>query len=118
MATSKLALTATRRAGDLLFISGQLPRLSDGTIVKGDIAAQTRQALKNLAACLADEGLQLDDVVKTTVWLTRAELAGDFNAAYAEVFAKPYPARSTVISGLVADADIEIEATACFPARP
>lgn len=115
MTTSKPALSATRKAGDLLFISGQLPRLPDGSIVQGGIAAQTRQALENLAARLADEGLQLGDVVKTTVWLTRAEFAADFNAVYAGIFPQPYPARSTVISGLVADADIEIEAIACFP---
>lgn len=95
-----------------MFVSGQLPRTEAGGMCAGDIGAQTEQAIANLEAVLKAEGLELADVVKTTVWLTSAELSGGMNAVYAERFPQPYPTRSTVISGLVAKADIEIEAVA------
>jgi 2-iminobutanoate/2-iminopropanoate deaminase len=108
-------LSKARRAGDLLFISGQLPRGRSGEIVQGGVAVQTRQAIANLQAVLAEHGGTLADVVKTTVWLTDASLAGAFNAVYRELFAEPYPTRSTVVSGLLVDAHVEIEAVAYLP---
>lgn len=108
-------LSKTRRAGPLIFVSGQLPRMAGGGMCRGNIGEQTEQAVKNLQSVLEKEGLTLADVVKTTVWLTAADHLAGMNAAYAELFAEPYPARSTVISGLVADADIEIEAMAFDP---
>lgn len=108
-------LSKCRWAGDLLFVSGQLPRDDSGAIVPGGIAIQTAQALANLVAILDGEGLTVRDVVKVTVWLTDAAFADAFNAVYRTVFAEPFPARSVVISGLVAAADIEIEAVALRP---
>lgn len=108
----KPPLSPVREAGPLLFISGQLPRQSDGQIVSGCIRTQTEQAIKNLEAQLSSHGLTLSDVVKTTVWLTSAEDSTGFNEVYREYFLPPYPARSTVVSGLVADARVEIEAVA------
>ncbi|CCA90149.1 MULTISPECIES: RidA family protein [unclassified Novosphingobium] len=106
-------LSRFRRAGDLVFTSGQLPRGADGAIVPGDIRVQTRQALANLEAVLSEAGARLDQVTKVTAWLTDAAHMAGFNEVYREVFAQPYPARSTVISGLVAG-DVEIEAVACL----
>ncbi|MCJ1960453.1 RidA family protein [Novosphingobium mangrovi (ex Hu et al. 2023)] len=106
-------LSRFRRAGDLVFTSGQLPRGADGAIVSGDITVQTRQALANLEVVLAEAGARLDQVVKVTAWLTDAAHMAGFNAVYREVFGDPFPARSTVISGLVAG-DVEIEAVACL----
>ncbi|QVM85314.1 RidA family protein [Novosphingobium decolorationis] len=106
-------LSRFRRAGDLVFTSGQLPRGDDGAIVPGDITVQTRQALANLEAVLAEAGARLGQVVKVTAWLTDAAHMAGFNAVYREVFGEPFPARSTVISGLVAG-DVEIEAVACL----
>lgn len=108
-------LSKVRRAGPLVFISGQLPRTADGGMRNGPIAEQAEQAIANLRDVLRSEGLDLGDVVKTTVWLTAADHAAGMNAVYAEHFPQPYPTRSTVISGLVADADIEIEAMAFDP---
>lgn len=108
-------LSKCRWAGDLLFISGQLPRDGGGAIVAGDISVQTTQALANLVAILDSEGLTTSDVVKVTVWLTDAALVDAFNAVYRSVFAEPFPARSVVVSGLVAAADVEIEAIAARP---
>ncbi|MEA1013936.1 RidA family protein [Sphingosinicella sp. LY1275] len=108
-------LSRARRAGDLLFISGQLPRGADGAIVRGDFRTKADRALANLVAILHAEGLGPEHVVKTTAWLTDAAHMDAFNAAYRAVFSAPYPARSVVISGLVADdADVEIEAVAHF----
>lgn len=104
-------LSPVRKGAGLVFISGQLPR-RDGVMIAGDIRAQTEQVINNLEARLAGEGLGLADVVKTTVWLTDKSLAAEFNAVYAARFPEPYPARSTIVSGLIADADIELEAIA------
>ncbi|MCJ2188997.1 RidA family protein [Novosphingobium beihaiensis] len=106
-------LSRFRRAGNLVFTSGQLPRGADGAIVPGGIEAQTRQALANLEAALAAAGARLDQVIKINAWLTDPTHMAGFNAVYRETFADPFPARSTVISGLAAG-DVEIEAVACL----
>lgn len=113
--TPAVPLSKTQRAGGFVFISGQLPRTPDGGMCSGDIGDQTEQAIANLRSVLQTEGLDLEHVVKTTVWLTEAKHAKGMNAVYAERFPRPYPTRSTVISGLVAAADIEIEAVAFDP---
>lgn len=110
--TAAVPLSKVRRAGGFVFISGQLPRTPGGGMCSGDIGDQTEQAIANLRSVLQTEGLDLEHVVKTTVWLTEARHARGMNAVYAERFPQPYPTRSTVISGLVAEADIEIEAVA------
>lgn len=112
MAT-KPPLSPLRFAGSTVYVSGQLPRGEDGAIVQGDASVQARQALTNLQQVLATAGLSLADVVKVTVWITDANDMADLNAVYREFFAEPYPARSTVVSGLVAPgAVVEIEAVA------
>ncbi len=112
---AKPPLSPARRAGHLLFLSGQLPRQSDGTLVSGPIEVQTEQVIANVAEVLAAHGLGLADVVKATVWLTQAAHAPGFNRIYAQRFSAPYPARSTVVSALVAPADIEMEVVALIP---
>ena len=103
------------RIGDLLFCSGQIPiDPATGTLIDGDIAAQTRRALDNLAAVLAAAGTSFARVVKTTIFLVDM---GDFatvNPIYGERFgAGTPPARSTVaVAALPLGARIEIEAVA------
>lgn len=110
-------LSAARVAGDLVFTSGQLARGDDGAIVAGGIKAQARRTLDNLVRVLADHGCTPADVVKITAWVTDASHGVAFNEAYRLVFADPYPARSTVVSALLApDALIEVEAIALRPA--
>jgi len=110
---SSAPLTPCRRAGDFLFVSGQLGRDRDGRIVAGGFEAQARAALANLGTVLSSEGYGPGDVVKVTAWLTEPGFAEAFNRLYRETFAAPYPARSTVISGLLAPgALVEIEAIA------
>ena len=108
--------TAAKRAGDFIFVSGQLPFIEPGIIVDGDVTAQLRQCMANIEAALATEGAGLKDVVKNMVWLTSTEDFPAFNTAYAEFFPTAPPARATVCSALmVPGALIEIEATAYLP---
>ncbi len=110
---SRPPLSPFRIAGDLVFTSGQLARGGDGAIVAGGIEAQAERCLANLVAVLADAGCTPADVVKVTAWLTDAGFGAAFNAAYARVFGEPFPARSTVVSALLAPgALIEVEAVA------
>ena len=106
---------AIRAAGDLLFLSGQVPLdPATGKLVEGGIEEQAARACKNLAAVLESQGLSLDNVVKTTVFL---QSMGDFaamNAVYAEFFTEgQYPARSAVeVGALPRGALVEIELVA------
>jgi len=104
------------KAGQLLFVSGQLGSdPASGELASG-IEAQTRRAIENLGAILEAAGLSLSDVVRTGIFL--ADLAGfqKVNAIYAEYFTSSFPARSTVeVSRLPRDAEVEIEAVALFP---
>ncbi len=100
--------------GNVVYLSGQIALHPErGRLVEGTIEDETRQVLKNLAAVLAAEGLGLDAVVKTTVYLTDL---GDFprvNQTYAEFFTEPFPARATVqVAALPRGARVEIEAVA------
>jgi reactive intermediate/imine deaminase len=103
------------RAGDMIYISGQVPAGADGKIVEGNIETQTRQVLENIKAALALAGATLEDVVKTSVWLEDARDFGRMNAVYATYFPKEPPARTTVESRLMIDIKIEIEAIAYLP---
>lgn len=88
------------RAGDMIFVSGQLPLDPGGALAgPGDIRAQTRRVLDNIAAILRAAGSSLDQVVKTTVFLTSLDDFSGMNEIYASVFKSPYPARSTVEIG-------------------
>ncbi len=101
-------------AGNLVFTAGQLG-VAPGSkqLVEGGIAAQTRQALQNIAAILEAAGSTLDRVVKTTVFLTNTADSPTMNVVYQESFRGHLPARSTVIvAALAMGALIEIDAIA------
>jgi 2-iminobutanoate/2-iminopropanoate deaminase len=103
------------RAGDLLVASGQLG-LRDGQMVAGGVAAETTQAIANLAALLEGEGASLSDVVKTTVFLRHMRDFHIMNEAYVEGFGEHRPARSAfAVAELPMVALIEIEAWAYAP---
>lgn len=101
-------------ASGMLFCSGQVALdVTTGKLVEGDVGAQTRRALLNLAAVLSAGGASLRDVVKTTVFLVDMNDFAAMNQVYAEVFADSPPARSTVaVVALPAGARVEIEAIA------
>ena len=113
--TSHVPLSPAVRAGDFVYISGQVPVDADRIVVKGGITEQTEQVLQNVKAALALAGCTMDDVVKTTVWLEDARDFGAFNAVYAKYFPNNPPARTTVESRLMIDIKIEVEAVAYRP---
>lgn len=98
----------------MVFVSGQVPvDPATGALDGGDVAAQTRRVLANLRAVLEAGGASLQDVVKTTVFMTDLGGFGDMNAVYAEAFGGHAPARSTVgVAALPLGALVEIEAIA------
>ncbi|MGH2671967.1 MAG: RidA family protein, partial [Actinomycetota bacterium] len=97
------------------FASGQVAFDSDGVLVPGAVEEQTRQVLDNLERCLAAAGCGLDDVVKVTAFLADLADFEAFNRVYAERFAAPYPARSTVGVRLADGLLVEVEAVARRP---
>jgi 2-iminobutanoate/2-iminopropanoate deaminase len=102
------------RAGNLLFISGQIPvDPATGLIVEGDITVQTRRVLDNVGALLEAGGLTFSDVVRTTVFLASIDDFAAMNDIYQTYFAEPYPTRSTIQAArLPRDARVEIDAIA------
>ncbi len=100
-------------AGSLLFISGQIPvNPETGAIAEG-ITAQTAQSIANIKAILAEAGLTIDNVVKTTVFLADMNDFAAMNAVYAENFTSPFPARSAVaVRELPKQVLVEIEVIA------
>lgn len=115
MSTPVGPYTPVVRAGDLLFVSGQVG-LKDGQIVPGGVEAELRQAIANLRSVLETEGASLADVVKTTVFLRHMRDYSIMNEAYMEEFGDHRPARSCVaVVELPAVALVEIEAIAHLP---
>ena len=102
------------RSGRFVFCSGQIPlNPKSGEIVSGDIATQTRRVMDNIAAILRMEGLTLDHVVKTTIFLTNLDDFQTVNETYASYFKQDPPARSTVqVSALPRGAGVEVEVIA------
>lgn len=115
VATQALPRSVATRAGDFVFVSGQVARDDNGVLVEGGIEAHTRQAMKNVAHALALAGCTLADVAKVTVWLHDARDFGDFNRVYAEFFPGPRPARSTIQATNMVGTRIEIEVIAFKP---
>jgi len=104
------------RAGQLLFVSGQVPLdPATGQMVEGDIAAQTRRVFDNLGAVLKAGGRSFADVVRTTVFLADMNDFAAVNEVYGSYFTEPYPARATVqVARLPKDARVEIDVIASF----
>ena len=85
--------TPVVRSGEWIVCSGQLG-MQDGALVAGGVAAETTQAVANLAGLLESEGASLDDIVKTTVFLTNMDDFAAMNEAYVAAFGDHRPARS------------------------
>ncbi|QQE74555.1 RidA family protein [Brevibacillus composti] len=101
------------KAGSFLYASGQIPLRPDGTLVEGDIVAQTHQVFANIKGVLAEAGLTLSDVVKATVFIKNMDDFGRLNEVYGHYFGDHKPARSTVeVARLPRDVQVEIEVIA------
>jgi reactive intermediate/imine deaminase len=110
-----LPFTKAVRAGDFIFVSGQVPMGADGEIVAGNIVTQTKQTIDNVKAILKEQGLGLEHVVKATVWLADARDFWPFNKVYLEYFGAALPARSCVRADMMVDCKVEIEVVAYDP---
>ena len=102
------------RAGNLLFVSGQIPLdPATGTMVEGGIAVQTHRVFRNLAGILEAAGTSLDHVVRATVYLADMNDFAGMNDVYGGYFRPPAPARSTIQAArLPKDARVEIDVIA------
>jgi len=104
------------RTGELLFVSGQIPLdPATGAMIDGDIAAQTRRVLDNVAALLAAGGLTFAHVVRTTIYLLDMDDFATVNSVYATYVTDPAPARATVqVARLPKDSRVEIDVIASY----
>ena len=104
------------RAGQLLFVSGQVPLdPATGQMIDGDIAAQTRRVFENISALLSAGGRSFADVARTTVFLADMNDFAAMNEVYGQYFSEPYPARATVqVARLPKDARVEIDVIATY----
>ena len=110
-----LSLSRAIRAGDFVFVTGQVPMKNDAPMTEGTIEDQTRACLDSLKGILAEAGCELSDVVKSMVWLKNREDFGGFNEVYAEYFPEEPPTRSALVSDFLIDILVEIECVAYKP---
>lgn len=117
VSTARGAYSPAVRAGDLVFVSGQVPRdAATGELRGSDVAEQTRYTLEKLDGVLRAVGGSLDDVVSVTAYLQDIGEWDSFNRVYREAFRDPYPTRTTVGAQL-GDVLVEISAVAYLPRR-
>lgn len=108
-----LPFSPARQAGDLIFLSGEIPVKPDGTFEQGSTTAQTRQTMENLGRTLEKNGCTFDDVVKVTVYLKSMEDYQEMNDTYRTFFTGEFPARECVGGLEIAfGSDLEISAIA------
>lgn len=106
---------AIRAEGRFLFCSGQIPLTPAGELVSGDVKDQARQCMENVKGLLGAAGVSLENVVKTTIFLSSMDHFAAVNEVYGSYFEGNPPARSTVAAaGLPKNVDVEIEVTAVF----
>lgn len=110
-----LSLSKAIRAGDFVFITGQVPMRDGAPMTGGTIEDQTRACLDGLKKILGEAGCELGDVVKSMVWLKKREDFAGFNSVYAEYFPSEPPTRSALVSDFLIDILVEIECLAYKP---
>lgn len=105
------------RAGDYIFVSGQVAKDENGNMCAGNIEDETRWTIESIKRILALEGADLTDVVKVTVFLEDARNFGRYNKVFAEYFPDGRLARTTVEARAVIECKIEMDAVAYKPRR-
>ena len=111
----KLSLSKAVRAGNFVFLTGQVPMKNGVVITEGSIEEQTRIVLDEIKNTLTDAGCQLQDVVKAMVWLKNRDDFPGFNSIYGEYFSHEPPARSAIVRDFLVDVLVEIEVVAYKP---
>jgi 2-iminobutanoate/2-iminopropanoate deaminase len=96
-------------AGDVVYVAGQVPVDAAGQVVDGDAEAQARQVMENLAAVVAAAGATLDDVVKTTVYLTDRAHRAAVGKVRQEYFSDPPPANTLLVVAGLAEPEMMVE---------
>ena len=110
-----LSLSRAIRAGDFVYLTGQIPMRDGVPMIDGTIEQQTRAVLDDITVTLKEAGCTRDDVIKAMVWLRdRGDFPG-FNAVYGTYFPDQPPTRSAVVSDLLVDARVEVEVIAYRP---
>jgi len=113
----KLSLSRAVRAGDFVFLTGQVPFKDGEVMTSGSIEDQTRAVLEDIKATLALADCEMSDVVKAMVWLAEREDFPGFNAVYGEYFPEDPPARSAVVNQMLVDVRVEVEVIAYKPEK-
>ncbi len=102
------------RAGDFIYVSGQVPTV-DGEVVSGGIIAQSEAVIANIISVLNLANCGLEHVIKVSVWLDDWRDFSSFNSVFAKYFTAHPPARSTVQSAIMVDAKVEMDVVAYKP---
>lgn len=110
-----LSLSRAVRAGDFVYLTGQIPMKDGAVMTDGNIEDQTYAVLGDIHNTLALAGCELSDVVKSMIWLRDRNDFPGFNAVYGEYFPNEPPARSAIVNELLVDVRIEIEVIAYKP---
>ena len=111
----KLTLSKAVRAGDFVFLTGQVPMRGGQPMTDASVEDQTRACIEAIGETLAEAGCSLDDVVKSMVWLRSREDFPGFNEIYGQYFPEGPPARSALVSDFLIDIRVEIECIAYKP---
>ena len=110
-----LSLSRAVRAGDFVFLTGQIPFKDGEVMTTGTVEEQTRAILEDIKSTLALADCEMADVVKAMIWLQNKEDFAGFNRVYGEYFPTDPPTRSAVVNQLLVDVRVEIEVTAYKP---
>ena len=113
----KLSLSKAVRAGDFVFLTGQIPMKNGIVVTEGSIEDQTRIVLDEIKNTLTEAGCELQDVVKTMVWLKNRDDFPGFNEIYGEYFPHEPPTRSAIVSDFLVDILVEVEVVAYNPEK-
>lgn len=113
----KLSLSKAVRAGDFVFLTGQIPMKNGVVVTEGSVEDQTRIVLDEIKNTLTEAGCELADVVKTMVWLKNRDDFPGFNEIYGEYFPHEPPARSAIVSDFLVDILVEVEVVAYNPKK-
>jgi enamine deaminase RidA (YjgF/YER057c/UK114 family) len=106
------------RAGDYIFVSGQVAKDADGNMISGTIEVETKGTIEAIARILAEEGATLADVVRVTTYLDDVRDFGRYNKVFGEYFKDAVLARTTVEARAVINTKVEMDAIVYKPKRP
>tara|TARA_Y100001947_G_scaffold73903_1_gene62527 strand:+ start:230 stop:637 length:408 start_codon:yes stop_codon:yes gene_type:complete len=110
-----LSLSRAIRAGDFVFLTGQIPMRDGVPMTDGSIQEQTRAILDDITETLATADCTRENVVKAMVWLRERTDFPGFNEIYGEYFPVEPPTRSAIVSDLLVDVRVEVEVVAYRP---